>query len=133
MLSEAKHRPRRRDDRTMWSAAPWLTLRCAQGGNDRAPLPQLQDGVARALEEVAFLLAAADVQRRAEADRGEHRHRRELALRQHAVEVVDVDRHELDVGPRQAEAIQAALELAELRPIASRPLGEDDQRVRFAE
>src|ERR1051325_738463 len=101
--------------------------------DDTSPLPQLQDGVARPLEKIVFVLSVADAHRRAEADGGEHRHGGELALRQHAIEVVDVDRHELDVGPGLAEAEQAALEFTERRAVAARPLGEDDERMPLAE
>ena len=71
--------------------------------------------VARPGEEVVLVVVRPGGQRAAEHDATEHRHRQDLPLREDPIQVVEIDRDQLDIRTRAGQMVEAALEGAELR------------------
>ena len=51
----------------------------------------------------------------------------------HAIQIVDMHRHQFQIGPFLGEIIQSALEFADVRPGIAAPLGKDNQRIAVAD
>src|SRR5215831_6491417 len=94
----------------------------------RSWLPQLAERRARSREKLLLPFPRMHPHRPAKHNTGEHRHRERFALGQDAVQVVEVDRHRLELGPLAAEMIEAALEGRDLLARAPGSLGEHDER-----
>ncbi len=88
--------------------------------------------VACPFQKFRLWLAALQPNRRTERHQAQQRHRQELAPRQHAVQIIDVHRHQFQVRPLFCQIIQPALEFPDFRLGVATPFGKHDQRLLLA-
>src|SRR2546423_427587 len=76
----------------------------------RSNVLQSPHRVAGALEKIEFVLLRLQPHRRADRDAAQKRNRQKLPPRQNAIEVINIDWHQFQVGPLFAQVIQPRLE-----------------------
>lgn len=90
-----------------------------------APIREFDDSGTGARQEFSLFLARFDAQRFAEARRAGDRHDQHASLGQDALEVVEMDRHQIDIGETAGKAKDAAAERGDLIGGASRSFREN--------
>lgn len=98
-----------------------------------APICELNYRGTGAGQEFGLFLTWFDAQRLAEARRAGNRHDQHASLRQDALKVVEMDRHQIDIRKTAGEAIDAAAKRGDLIGGASRPLRKNQDRTAFLE
>ena len=78
-------------------------------------------------DEISFRFRGIKPESGPDADRADDRHGHDFALRQHAVEIVDIDRHHRYMRKLRRQMVETALERLDRPSRAARAFGEEDQ------